>query len=85
MDLLAMFLYSLMYREVAGVKFNSLAHAGLPPQSPYFVPRDEPTRQIVEGLLGNNNVEQRIMVLSGMGGSGKSQLSIHFANKYQKR
>jgi len=79
MALLAVFLYPLINRGVTGAQFNSLPYASFPRQSLFFIYREEPMRQMVEGLLGNNNAGQRIMGISGMGGSGKSQLAIYFA------
>ncbi|KIM23149.1 hypothetical protein M408DRAFT_28157 [Serendipita vermifera MAFF 305830] len=67
-----------------GIQHDSLAHAVLPPQAPNFVPRDEPMKELAKGLLGRD-IRQRIMVLSGMGGSGKSQLAIRFAEQYRTR
>jgi hypothetical protein len=61
---------------------RSLKQPNLPPISPFFVTREEPMDQIVKTLVGRNSEgRQRVMVLSGMGGSGKSQLSIKFAQE----
>ena len=54
--------------------------AGLPPLSPFFISRDEPMSRIVSGILGHET-GLRIIVLSGLGGSGKTQLAIHFAKE----
>lgn len=41
-------------------------------------------RVIANGLLDNEDI-QRIMVLSGLGGSGKTQLALKFAHDFEDR
>jgi tetraacyldisaccharide-1-P 4'-kinase len=59
----------------------------MPPLTSYFVMRREPWEKMKRGLLGDNTEEeeQRIMVISGMGGCGKTQLVIHFAKEFKRR
>ncbi|PVF99297.1 hypothetical protein CPB86DRAFT_796703 [Serendipita vermifera] len=67
-------------------------YKGLPALSCHFVMRDEPWKQIVEGILPNipysekaepgPPLEQRIMVISGLGGCGKTQLVAKLAHEY---
>ncbi|CCA73509.1 hypothetical protein PIIN_07462 [Serendipita indica DSM 11827] len=57
---------------------------GLPPLSPFFILRKEPTRRIFQGITQGRDRNQTIVVLSGMSGSGKTQLSIDFALKYSE-
>jgi hypothetical protein len=54
--------------------FNS-AH-GLPPLSAFFVARESVMKQMVSALLNNQDQEstQRIMVISGLSGCGKTQM-----------
>jgi hypothetical protein len=54
---------------------------GLPPLSPFYVAREEPMEAITRGLTGGQNGEQRIVVVSAMSGSGKTQLAIKFARE----
>ena len=51
--------------------------AGLPPLSPYFVQRDVPMNHMNVALLGSEDEDrQRVLILTGMGGSGKTQMVI---------
>ncbi|CAG7849927.1 SubName: Full=Uncharacterized protein {ECO:0000313/EMBL:CCA75861.1} [Serendipita indica DSM 11827] len=59
---------------------RTTARHGLPPLSPFFVTRKELTSRIYGGIVQGSG--QTIVVLSGMGGSGKTQLSIEFALRY---
>ncbi|KAG8835003.1 hypothetical protein FRC18_001188 [Serendipita sp. 400] len=59
-------------------KSKQSAH-GLPPLSPFFVPRYEPMKKIIEGIVDDMEDEQKVFILSGLGGSGKTQLAIKFA------
>lgn len=65
--------------------FNS-AH-GLPPLSAFFVARESVMKQMASVLLDNQDQEstQRIMVISGMGGSGKTQVTLKFAREFEDR
>lgn len=40
---------------------------------------------IVKGLFEGDDFSQRIMVLSGLGGSGKTQLALKFARDFEDR
>lgn len=40
---------------------------------------------IVKGLIEGDGSTQRIMVVSGLGGSGKTQLSLKFARDFRDR
>jgi hypothetical protein len=40
---------------------------------------------IVKGLLEGDDFSQRVMVVSGMGGSGKTQMALKFARDYEDR
>jgi KaiC/GvpD/RAD55 family RecA-like ATPase len=40
---------------------------------------------IIKGLVEGDISTQRIMVISGLGGSGKTQLSLKFAHDFQER
>ena len=56
------------------VSFN-----GLPPLSPYFIQRDIPLNHMAVSLLGSEVEDrQRLLILTGMGGSGKTQIVIAF-------
>ncbi|CAG7847829.1 SubName: Full=Uncharacterized protein {ECO:0000313/EMBL:CCA77866.1} [Serendipita indica DSM 11827] len=55
---------------------------GLPPLSPFFVRRQEPMARIFEGVICGRTLGQTVMVISGLGGSGKTQLCIQFALQY---
>lgn len=59
---------------------------GLPPLTPYFVMRPEVWNAMQTSLIAKSAEEnariQRIFVICGMGGSGKTQLSIRFAKEY---
>jgi hypothetical protein len=58
---------------------------GIPPLSAYFVMRKKPMNAIVKGLVDGDTSTQRIMVMSGLGGSGKTQLGLKFARDFQER
>ncbi|KAG8825239.1 hypothetical protein FRC18_010349 [Serendipita sp. 400] len=60
---------------------KSSAH-GLPPLSPFFVMRHEPLCKMKEGILERMDYEQPVFILSGLGGSGKTQLAIKFARDH---
>jgi uridine kinase len=40
---------------------------------------------IIKGLTEGNEFIQRIMVISGLGGSGKTQLALKFARDFRDR
>jgi signal recognition particle GTPase len=57
--------------------------------------RDQPWKQIVDGILPNiaytekaekgPPIEQKIMIISGLGGCGKTQLVTKFAHEYRDK
>ena len=47
--------------------------------------RQRPMNAIIKGLTEGNEFTQRIMVISGLGGSGKTQLALKFARDFQDR
>jgi Mrp family chromosome partitioning ATPase len=59
----------------------------LPPMVGHFVKREEPWRKMCSIFLCDNGTipldRQIIMVLSGMGGLGKTQLVLHFAREFR--
>jgi hypothetical protein len=68
-----------------GGKFTA---PGLPPLSNHFVLRKEPWDRIVQTVIGEEDMEaqgQRILVISGLGGCGKTQLAIKFAKVFGSR
>lgn len=40
---------------------------------------------IVNGLLEGDDFSQRVMIISAMGGCGKTQLALKFARDYEDR
>lgn len=59
---------------------------GLPPLSPYYINRQEPMAKINDALLGDEYGRSlRLMVITGIGGSGKTQMAIYFAKTNQDR
>jgi hypothetical protein len=71
-------------------KDRSKAHKGrerhgLPPLSAYFIMRKKPMAAIARCLLESSDLIQRIMVISGLGGSGKTQLALKFAHDFGER
>jgi Mrp family chromosome partitioning ATPase len=62
----------------------SRSRHGLPPLSAFFVMRKKPMDAIIKGLI-ESDAEQRIMVISGLGGSGKTQLALKSARDFQDR
>jgi predicted ATP-dependent serine protease len=58
---------------------------GLPPLSAYFVMRKKPMEAIINGLINKDMVGQRVMIISGLGGIGKTQLALKFARSFQER
>ena len=72
------------YPDHARMK-NATSLRGLPPLSAYFVMRQEPMNVLVKNLVENKKSEQHIVVVAGMGGSGKTQLSLKFARDFEDR
>jgi hypothetical protein len=67
---------------------NGSFHAedkGLPPLCAGFVMRTELMNAMTQCLLGFLKDSPNIMVLSGMGGSGKTQLVSKFARLHKQR
>lgn len=60
--------------------------AGLPPLTPYFVMRSHIWEAMMRALIDipfeEPEEKQRIVVLSGMGGCGKTQMAIKFAKEH---
>lgn len=63
---------------------NSTSIRGLPPLSAFFVMRQEPMNVLITNLIDNKDDGQRLVVLAGMGGSGKTQLTLKFARDYEE-
>lgn len=63
---------------------NGSSH-GLPPLSAFFIPRKNPMEALVKSVIDTSEFTQRITVLSGMAGSGKTQLALKFARDYEER
>ena len=60
-----------------------VSFSGLPPLSPYFIQRDIPLNHMTVSLLGSELEErQRLLILTGMGGSGKTQMVIAFIREH---
>lgn len=59
----------------------------LPPLIPYFVMRREPWDKLVAGMVDAEASQdgQRVLVISGMGGCGKTQLVIRFTTEHRSR
>ena len=47
--------------------------------------RQEPMNVLIKNLVDKTSPEQHIMVLAGMGGSGKTQLTLKFARDFEQR
>jgi hypothetical protein len=58
---------------------------GLPPLSAYFTMRKKPMEAMIRCLLESSDLIQRIMVISGVGGSGKTQMALKFAHDFEER
>lgn len=56
---------------------------GLPPVSPFFVKRKKPTEALADAFRPTHRLSQKIMVISGLGGIGKTQLVLKFARDYR--
>ncbi|PVF95939.1 TPR-like protein [Serendipita vermifera] len=73
-----------LYRSGGG-QFTS---PGLPPLSNHFVMRRDPWDRIINTIMGQGDGEaqgQRIVVISGLAGCGKTQLAIKFAKEFGSR
>ena len=53
--------------------------------SAIFTGRDDIVQKIYEGFFSSNTIEQKRFVLYGLGGSGKTQICIRFAQEYRER
>jgi hypothetical protein len=62
-------------------------YKGMPPLTSYFVMRKEPWEKMIRGLISADGTQeiQKIMVISGMGGCGKTQPVIHFMTEFRSR
>lgn len=62
-------------------------YKSMPPLTSYFVLRNQPWEMMKDGILSGDlsNEKQKILVISGMGGYGKTQLVLHFAAEYRSR
>jgi hypothetical protein len=62
-------------------------YKGMPPLTSYFVMRREPWEKMMRGLLSVDGAQevQKLMVISGMAGCGKTQLVIRFAKEFKRR
>jgi hypothetical protein len=58
---------------------------GLPPKTAFFVERPNLMGAMYNGLFGQDPNIQRIMVLSGMGGIGKTQMVSRFFEEHEER
>jgi signal recognition particle GTPase len=47
--------------------------------------RKEPMDALIKTLVDDTTLEQHIMVLAGLGGSGKTQLTLKFARDFEDR
>lgn len=47
--------------------------------------RQGPMDVLIKNLVENKSSEQHVMVLAGMGGSGKTQLTLKFARDFEDR
>ncbi|CAG7851691.1 SubName: Full=Uncharacterized protein {ECO:0000313/EMBL:CCA68726.1} [Serendipita indica DSM 11827] len=56
---------------------------GLPPLSAFYVPRPAVMQAMVATLLDSNDLGQRVMIISGLGGSGKTQCVLKFCREYE--
>ncbi|KAG8843220.1 hypothetical protein FRB91_003521 [Serendipita sp. 411] len=65
---------------------GKVAHRSLPPITTNFVERHEPWSTMVKALIDSDSLDtQRILVISGLGGCGKSTLVTKFAAEYQSK
>jgi hypothetical protein len=58
---------------------------GLPPKSAFFVERAGLMESMYSALFGRDPNAQNIMVLSGMGGIGKTQMVSRFFEEHAER
>ncbi|KIM28425.1 hypothetical protein M408DRAFT_141107 [Serendipita vermifera MAFF 305830] len=57
---------------------NSRSSHGLPPLSTFFVVRHQPMDDIIKSLQNTSSDGQRVAVVVGMGGSGKTQVALKY-------
>ena len=53
-----------------------------PPVSPFYVPREREWRIMVDYLAKPASPQQKIFVITGMGGCGKTQMVSYFLQEY---
>lgn len=74
------------YSRADGPKTRTYRSAhGLPPLSAYFIMRKKPMDAMVKILIDGSRYKRQIMVISGLGGSGKTQLALKFARDFRDR
>jgi hypothetical protein len=86
--LFLLYIYSSECRFVDQSRSTGFRSAhGLPPLSSFFVARESVMKQMVSALFDNQGQEstQRVMVISGLAGSGKTQISLKFAREFEDR
>jgi hypothetical protein len=66
---------------------RQIPYKGLPPLTTHFVMRQDPWKKLTQFLDGSstNAQNQKIMVVSGMGGCGKTQLVTKFMVEFKER
>jgi hypothetical protein len=70
---------------IAHVKTKKAIAKAVPRLTPYYIPRDEVSEYMSQCLLEDSFDGQKIFVIYGMGGVGKTQLSSYFERKNRSR
>jgi hypothetical protein len=62
-------------------------YKGLPPLTTHFIMRQAPWKKLVQLLTGDNEAKssQKVMIVTGMGGCGKTQIVTKFMVKFRER
>ncbi|KIM32134.1 hypothetical protein M408DRAFT_20473 [Serendipita vermifera MAFF 305830] len=63
---------------------HSYSSHGLPPLSPFFVPRKEPMEKITDALRARVPGSPAIALVIGLSGTGKTQISLKYAYDHNK-